>query len=171
MSLANMTAIISGYALYQGFATCLDTLCPQAYGSGKLRLVGLHTQRLTLLLLIITIPIALVWLQAETIFRFILPNEDHAVAVLAGNYLRIILWGAPGYACFEAGKRYVQAQGLFHTSLHVLLLCAPLNAVMSWFFVWVCCLPQSQLFLPTTILPSTELTTHRNSTGASQAPP
>lgn len=137
VSLANMTAIITGYAIYQGFATCLDTLCPQAYGSGKLKLVGLHTQRLTLLLLITTIPIALIWLQAESIFRFILPKEDHAIALLAGNYLKIILYGAPGYACFEAGKRYVQAQGLFHTSLHVLLFCAPLNATLSWFFVWV----------------------------------
>jgi MATE family multidrug resistance protein len=138
VSLANMTAIISGYAIFQGFATSLDTLCPQAYGSGKFKLVGLHMQRLTLFLLLTTIPIAMIWLQADRIFALILPREDHEIALLAGQYLRIILIGLPGYACFEAGKRYVQAQGLFHASLHVLLICAPLNAFLSWYLVWVC---------------------------------
>lgn len=34
VSLASMTANITGYAIYQGLATSLDTLCAQAYGSG-----------------------------------------------------------------------------------------------------------------------------------------
>jgi MATE family multidrug resistance protein len=138
VSLANMTAIITGYAIYQGFASSLDTLCPQAYGSGRLKLVGLHMQRLTLLLLLTTIPIAIIWLQSHHLFKIILPKDDHRIALLAGRYLRIVLIGAPGFACFEAGKRYAQAQGLFYASLQVLLVCAPLNAVMSWYFVWVC---------------------------------
>ncbi|EGE01280.1 MATE efflux family protein [Trichophyton equinum CBS 127.97] len=37
---------------------------------------------------------------------------------------------------FEATKRYVQAQGLFSASLYVLLIGAPANAFMNWFFVW-----------------------------------
>ncbi len=65
-----------------------------------------------------------------------MPEKD--VAVLAGRYLRIVLIGAPGYATFESGKRYLQAQGLFSASLYVLLICAPLNAFMNWLFVWVC---------------------------------
>lgn len=59
------------------------------------------------------------------------------IAVLAGRYLRVILIGAPAYACFESGKRYLQAQGLFSASLYVLLICAPLNVFMNWLFVWV----------------------------------
>ena len=46
VSLASMTANITGYAVYQGLATSLDTLCAQAYGSGKKKLVGLQTQRM-----------------------------------------------------------------------------------------------------------------------------
>lgn len=45
-SLASMTANITGFAIYQGLATSLDTLCPQAYGSGRKKLVGLQTQRM-----------------------------------------------------------------------------------------------------------------------------
>ena len=135
VSLASMTANITGYAIYQGLATSLDTLCAQAYGSGRKKLVGLQTQRMVYFLWTITIPIAVIWLCAEPILKTIVPEKD--VAVLAGQYLKIILIGAPGYACFESGKRYLQAQGLFSASLYVLLICAPLNAFMNWLFVWV----------------------------------
>lgn len=46
VSLGSMTANITGYAVFQGLATSLDTLCPQAYGSGRKKLVGLQTQRM-----------------------------------------------------------------------------------------------------------------------------
>ena len=137
VSLASMTANITGYAVYQGLATSLDTLCAQAYGSGKKKLVGLQTQRMVYFLWAITIPIGVIWLCAEMILMRIVPEKD--VAILAGQYLKIVLIGAPGYATFESAKRYLQAQGLFFASLYVLLICAPLNAVMNWLFVWVCC--------------------------------
>ncbi|KAL8712964.1 MAG: hypothetical protein Q9220_002824 [cf. Caloplaca sp. 1 TL-2023] len=46
VSLGSMTANITGYAIYQGLSTSLDTLCSQAYGSGNKKLVGLQTQRM-----------------------------------------------------------------------------------------------------------------------------
>lgn len=134
VSLASMTANITGYAIYQGLATSLDTLCAQAYGSGRKKLVGLQMQRMTYFLWAISIPIGIVWLLADQILKFIVPEPE--VAVLAGLYLRVVLLGAPGFAAFEAGKRFVQAQGLFSASLYVLLFCAPFNAFMSWLFVW-----------------------------------
>lgn len=63
-----------------------------------------------------------------------MPEKE--VARLAGLYLKIVLAGAPGYAAFEAAKRYVQAQGLFSASLYVLIICAPINAFLNWFLVW-----------------------------------
>ena len=36
----------------------------------------------------------------------------------------------------RSGKRFVQAQGNFNVGLYVLLICAPLNAVMNYVFVW-----------------------------------
>ena len=135
VSLASMTANITGSAIYQGLATSLDTLCSQAYGSGNKKLVGLQLQRMVYFLWAITIPIAAVWLSAEQILVRIVPEAD--VARLAGLYLKVVLLGAPGYAAFESGKRYLQAQGLFSASLYVLLICAPVNVLMNWLFVWV----------------------------------
>ena len=134
VSLASMTANITGYAVYQGLATSLDTLCAQAYGSGRKKLVGLQMQRMIYFLWAITVPIGIIWLLSEQILLAIVPEP--AVAELAGMYLKIVLIGAPGYAAFEAGKRFVQAQGLFSASLYVLIICAPFNAFMNWFFVW-----------------------------------
>lgn len=134
VSLASMSANITGYAIYQGLATSLDTLCAQAYGSGRKKLVGLQMQRMIFFLWTITIPIAVIWLLAENILLAIVPEP--AVAELAGLYLKVVLIGAPGYAAFEAGKRFAQAQGLFSAALWVLIICAPLNAFMNWLFVW-----------------------------------
>lgn len=134
VSLASMTANISGYAVYQGLATSLDTLCAQAYGSGRKQLVGLQLQRMVCFLWVLTIPIGIVWFFAEHILQVIVPEKESAE--LAGLYLRVLLIGAPGYALFESGKRYVQAQGLFSATTYVLLICAPLNAFMNWLFVW-----------------------------------
>jgi MATE family multidrug resistance protein len=134
VSLGSMTANITGYSVYHGLATSLDTLCAQAYGSGKKKLVGLQLQRMVFFLWLITIPIAVVWLSATQILSAIIPEKE--TAVLAGQYLKVLIIGAPGYACFEASKRYVQAQGRFSATLYVLLFAAPLNVFLHWLFVW-----------------------------------
>lgn len=135
VSLASMTVSITGNAVYSGLATSLDTLCAQAYGSGKRKLVGLQMLRMVFFLWLVTIPIAILWYFSEHILAKIVPERE--VAKMAGLYLKVALLGTPGFACFESGKRYLQAQGVFSASLYVLLVCAPLNAFMNWFFVWV----------------------------------
>lgn len=137
VSLASMTVSITGNAVFSGLSTSLDTLCAQAYGSGKKKLVGLQMLRMIYFLWLVTIPIAVLWYFSEHILAKIVP--ERRVAEMAGLYLKVALLGTPGYACFESGKRYLQAQGVFSASLWVLLVCAPLNAFMNWFFVWVSC--------------------------------
>ncbi|OCK94680.1 uncharacterized protein K441DRAFT_108168 [Cenococcum geophilum 1.58] len=136
-----MTAKITGYSVYQGLATSLDTLCGQAYGAGRKHLVGVHLQRMICFLMLVTIPIGGIWLNGTAILRKIVPDDE--TVLLAGLYLKVIVWGAPGYAIFESGKRYVQAQGLFNASLYVLLIGAPFNLFLNWLLVWV-----SPLFRP-----------------------
>ena len=134
VSLASMSANIFGYSIYQGLTTSLDTLCAQAYGSGHRKLVGLQFQRMVFFLWVLTIPIGILWLLSGKLMKYVVPDEE--VAELASIYLRTVLIGAPGYALFEAAKRYVQAQGLFSAALYVLMFVAPVNAFLSWFFVW-----------------------------------
>ena len=135
VSLASMTANITGYVIYAGLSTSLDTLSAQAYGSGRRDLLGLQLQRMVYFLWCVTIPIGILWFSISPLLQKLLPDPE--LARLAGSYLKVVLIGAPGFAAFEAGKRFLQAQGLFHVSLGVLLVCAPLNVLMNWLFVWV----------------------------------
>ncbi|CAD0056275.1 unnamed protein product [Aureobasidium pullulans] len=89
VSLASMTATITGYSVYQGLATSLDTLCAQAYGSGNKTLVGLQLQRMVYFLWVITIPIAIIWAAGPSIIGAIVPEK--ATAELAGQYLRVLI--------------------------------------------------------------------------------
>ncbi|KAL2175627.1 mate-domain-containing protein [Thermothelomyces heterothallicus CBS 202.75] len=133
VSLATMTANITCYAPVQGLATSLDTLCAQAFGSGHKHLVGLQLQRMTYFLFLLLIPVAVIWMFAEPILASMIEPES---AALAAKYLRIVVLGTPAYAAFEGGKRFVQAQGLFHATTYVLLVAAPVNALLNWLFVW-----------------------------------
>ncbi|KAK3906896.1 ethionine resistance-conferring protein 1 [Staphylotrichum tortipilum] len=133
ISLATMTANITCYAPIQGLATSLDTLCAQAFGSGHKHLVGLQLQRMVLFLFLLLIPVAGLWLNAEPILASMIERKT---AALAATYLRIVLLGAPSYAAFECGKRFVQAQGLFHGTTYCLLVAAPVNVLLNWLFVW-----------------------------------
>jgi len=134
VSLAGMTGSITGYAVFQGLATSLDTLCAQAYGGGQKILVGLHMQRMSCFLLVVAIPISVIWYFAEHLLNLIIPDRE--LTALAGSYLRVLIFGLPGYAVFESGKRFTQAQGLFGASTWVLLITSPINAFLNWALVW-----------------------------------
>ena len=135
VSLAITTMNIIGFAIFEGMATALDTLCAQSYGSGNPKLVGLHVQRMVLLLLLVSVPVGAVWIFSPWWLAKVVPQKE--LAAMAGAFLRVSLVGVPGYAVFEAGKRFVQAQGNFRAGLVVLILCAPVNLGLNWLLVFV----------------------------------
>jgi hypothetical protein len=157
--------------VYSGLATSLDTLCAQAYGSGKRKLVGLqmlrmvrvhrisgdchsHTSktdssklflskmanskdtgpygsgkrklvglqmlRMVYFLWTITIPIMILWYSTleESESR---GSQESNLQIQTCHLSDFLLWHNLGISA----------------SLYVLIICAPLNAFMNWFFVWV----------------------------------
>jgi MATE family multidrug resistance protein len=86
------------------------------------------------LLWLLLVPIAVLWYHADTILTAVIPETE--TALMAAQYLRILILGTPGVAAFEVGKRFVQAQGLFHATTYVLLVGAPLNIIFNWLLVW-----------------------------------
>ncbi|KAK4096158.1 MATE efflux family protein [Parathielavia hyrcaniae] len=134
VNLATMTASITCYVPVQGLATCLDTLCAQAYGSGHKHLVGLQAQRMTWLLWILMVPIALLWWFSEPILAALVPSKE--TASLAATFLRVLIAGMPGVAMLESGKRFVQSQGLFKATTYALMMGAPLSFLQNWLFVF-----------------------------------
>lgn len=133
VSLASMTTTIT-FAVFEGIATALDTLCPQAYGAGNYELVSLHVQRVTLVSLLLFVPFAFLWWFSQPLLSLII--EDKQVVELTTQFLRIMIAGAPAYILFETGKRFLQAQGIFEAGTIVLFISAPVNVLLSYLLVW-----------------------------------
>lgn len=134
VSMGAMTANITGYATIQGIATSLDTLCPQAFGAKRYHLVGSYLQKCTMLILIIMIPILTIWLFfGYKLICLVVPDKE--TAKYSAVYLQYIAPGIPAYIFFECGKRFLQSQGIYHISTYILLIAAPSNLFMNWYFV------------------------------------
>jgi len=135
VSLAGMTANITGYCLFQGTSTSLDTLCAQAYGRKDYKLVGLHFLRCTYFLLLLFIPVAFIWIFLSKPILLLLV-DDLKLIELASIYLGILAIGLPGFIFFENGKHFLQSQNIFHASTYVILIAAPFNAILNYLLVW-----------------------------------
>lgn len=133
-SLSTMLAAVTWFSVASGVITSLDTLCAQAYGSGRKELVGLHVQRCLLLLAIIMMPVLVIWLNTESLMLAL--KQDPEIAKLSGQYMKVAVLGAPGFAIFETLKRFLQAQGLMTASTYVLVISAPINILLNYLLVW-----------------------------------
>lgn len=133
VSLGTMTSIIT-FAIFEGTATALDTLCPQAYGAGNFELMSIFVQRCILFSWTLYIPLGFCWWFSDKAFAYIIDNP--IVVELTNKYLRVLILGAPAYIFFENSKRFLQAQGIFEAGTGVLFIAAPINIGLSWFLVW-----------------------------------
>lgn len=133
VSLGSMTTTIT-FAIFEGIATALDTLCPQAYGSKNYDYVSIYVQRCLIFSLLIYIPCATAWWYSSYFLKYIIESEE--VTRLTVQFLRVLALGGPGYIFFEVAKRFLQAQGIFEAGTGILFLSAPINIFLSWFLVW-----------------------------------
>ncbi|SGZ49482.1 CIC11C00000003864 [Sungouiella intermedia] len=133
VSLGSMTSTIT-FAIFEGIATALDTLCPQSYGAGNYEMVSTYVQRCTVFSLLMYIPCALMWWNSQLVLKYLIDSEE--VLMLTTQFLRILTAGGPAYIFFECFKRFLQAQGIFEAGTGVLFISAPLNIFLSYFLVW-----------------------------------
>ncbi|CAN6319437.1 unnamed protein product [Urochloa humidicola] len=88
-SLAIGFANISGYSVLSGLATGMEPVCGQAVGAGNLPLVGATMQRMVLLLLAVSVPVAFLWAHMEPLL--LLAGQDAAIAAAAQRYILLCL--------------------------------------------------------------------------------
>ncbi|KAI7859052.1 mate-domain-containing protein [Circinella umbellata] len=132
---AFMFAMVTGWVLALGGSTALDTLCSQSWtASDNPHEVGVLLQRAYLVLLILFIPIAVLWFFVEPVLLSL--GQELLLSQMTQVFLRYLIAGAPAYICFEATKKYLQAQGIMHAGTYVLLICSPLNLGLNYLFVW-----------------------------------
>ncbi|KAL6935029.1 hypothetical protein ACO0R3_001001 [Hanseniaspora guilliermondii] len=125
-------------AFFEAICTSyLDILMPQAYASGNYKSVGLHLQRsLFFSMFLFTWVFIFVQWKISYVIEFIVPEDEKELVGLAASYMKVLIWGTPGFILFENLKRYVQAMGKYEVGLYVLILCFPINVIMSYLLVW-----------------------------------
>ncbi|EGO03410.1 hypothetical protein SERLA73DRAFT_174879 [Serpula lacrymans var. lacrymans S7.3] len=133
-TLGSMTANVSGYSIFQGFASTLDTMLPGAWTSSQPQLVGLWSQRMGVVMGATLIPVFVIWFNAESIL--LLLQQEPEVAQLAALYLKWSSIGLPAYAFNLISRRYFQSQGLFAVPTRIILVIAPINVLLNYLFVW-----------------------------------
>ncbi|KAH7131234.1 MATE efflux family protein [Dactylonectria macrodidyma] len=116
-SIGATTIAIFGSVFISGMATALDT-CAQSYGSGDLTRVGLHIQKMVLMMAVTCIPISALFIMSPSLLPFIVKQPE--LAVKAGSFLRINLIGLPAI------------QGDFHSVMTIMVMCTPLNVLLSY---------------------------------------
>ncbi|KAI9491945.1 mate-domain-containing protein [Zychaea mexicana] len=132
---AFMFAMVTGWVLALGGSTALDTLCSQSWtASDNPHEVGVLLQRAYLVLLLLFVPVAALWFFVEPVLLFL--GQEVGLSQMTQLFLRYLTAGAPAYICFEATKKYLQAQGIMHAGTYVLLICSPLNMGLNYLFVW-----------------------------------
>ncbi|XP_076936159.1 protein DETOXIFICATION 49-like [Bidens hawaiensis] len=84
-SLAIGFANITGYSVLSGLAMGMEPICGQAFGAKRLTRLGLCLQRTILLLLLVSLPISILWMNMKTILLYC--GQDEEIATQAQTYL------------------------------------------------------------------------------------
>ncbi|KAJ1392035.1 Multi antimicrobial extrusion protein [Sesbania bispinosa] len=88
-SMATSFASVTGFSLLAGMASALDTLCGQSYGAKQYRMLGIHMQRAMLILMIVSIPLAVIWANTRSILIFL--GQDPEISAAAGSYAKLMV--------------------------------------------------------------------------------
>lgn len=112
-SLSITVYYITGIAIFNGFSTCLDTLCGQSYGTRNFKKIGTYCQQAAIILTVLLIPLSIFHYNSSELILNVILKIDKREIYLSKLYLRIMILGSPGLVLFEVGKRFVQCQGIF----------------------------------------------------------
>ncbi|CAE7213050.1 unnamed protein product [Rhizoctonia solani] len=133
-ALGSMTAGVTGLSIITGFTCALDSMLPHAWTSGNPQHVGLWAQRMVVLLSMISVPIILLWLNAESILLKL--RQEPKIAHMAGLYLKWFVLSVPGQCITIVARRFYQAQDRSHIPTIIMAFIAIFNAALNWLLVW-----------------------------------
>ncbi|RDX57845.1 Protein DETOXIFICATION 16 [Mucuna pruriens] len=133
-SMANSFASVTGFSLLVGMASALDTFCGQSYGAKQYRMLGIHMQRAMLILLIVSIPLAIIWANTRSILIFF--GQDHEIAEEAGSYARFMLPCLFPYGLLQCLNRFLQTQNIVFPMMCSSGITTLVHVLICWILVF-----------------------------------
>ncbi|CAN1222421.1 Protein DETOXIFICATION 40 [Linum grandiflorum] len=129
-SLGNGGIQVFAYGLMLGMGSAVETLCGQAYGASKYQLLGLYTQRSTLLLTLTGIPLTILYIFSKPIM--ILLGESPAIASAAALFVYGLIPQIFAYAANFPMQKFLQSQSIVMPSACISLATLGLHFLLSW---------------------------------------
>uniref|UniRef100_A0A6N2JYJ0 Protein DETOXIFICATION n=1 Tax=Salix viminalis TaxID=40686 RepID=A0A6N2JYJ0_SALVM len=131
-SLAIGFANITGYSILSGLSMGMEPICGQAFGAKRYKLLGLALQRTILLLFLVSIPIALLWVNMKKILLFC--GQDDDISTEAQLYILYSLPDLLAQSILHPLRLYLRSQSItlpltFCASLSILLH-VPINYLL-----------------------------------------
>ncbi|XP_065850365.1 protein DETOXIFICATION 16-like isoform X2 [Euphorbia lathyris] len=130
-SIATSFASVTGFSLLKGMGSALDTFCGQSYGAKQYSMVGVHLQRAIVVLLLTSIPLAIIWANAAQILLFL--KQDPLISIEAGHYARFMIPSIFGFAIQECLIRFLQTQ---HNVIPM-VLCSGITTLFHILLCWI----------------------------------
>ncbi|CAK7236669.1 ethionine resistance protein [Sporothrix bragantina] len=133
-----MFAMATGWLVALGGTTAIDTLASSCFtgaANSDKGSLGVLLQRGMVVLSATYGMVALFWwFGSGPLFHAL--GQDPIIASQSARFLRLLAPGGLGYVWFECLKKYLQAQGINSAGTYVLLITAPLNAVLQYLLVY-----------------------------------
>ena len=106
-----MFAMSTAWLIALGGTTAIDTLASASFTASKdKRDLGIILQRAIVVLSLFYVPVAILWIFSEPVFKLL--GQEEYLARDAARFLTVLVPGGLGYIYFEALKKYLQAQGM-----------------------------------------------------------
>lgn len=103
-----MFAMASAWLIGMGGTTAIDTLASASFtGSKNKHDLGIILQRAFFVLGLFYIPVAILWLCSEPVFKAL--GQEDFIARDSSKFLSVLIPGGLGYIYFECMKKYLQA--------------------------------------------------------------
>ncbi|GAV64150.1 MatE domain-containing protein [Cephalotus follicularis] len=100
---------ITGYSVLSGLAMGMESLCSQAFGSRNLSVASLTLQRTILMLLLASIPIALLWVNLEPLMLGL--HQDPNITRVASLYCRFAIPDLIANSFLHPLRIYLRSKG------------------------------------------------------------
>ncbi|KAF9617209.1 hypothetical protein IFM89_035091 [Coptis chinensis] len=128
-------ANITGYSILSGLAMGMEPICGQAFGAKKHTLLGLALQRTILLLLCVSLPIALLWMNMKRIL--IICRQDDDIAQEAQSYILYCLPDLLAQSFLHPIRIYLRTQSITLPLTYCATLSILLHIPINYFLVSV----------------------------------
>ncbi|KAL0286222.1 UNVERIFIED_CONTAM: protein DETOXIFICATION 40 [Sesamum angustifolium] len=132
--LGNQGIQLFAYGLLLGMGSAVETLCGQAYGARRYEMLGVYLQRATVVLMMFSLPIVLVYVLSRPLLLFI--GESKEVATLASVFVYGLIPQVFAYTVNFPIQKFLQAQSIVAPSALISLATLGVHLLVSWIAVY-----------------------------------